>query len=78
MMLSFGSKLLKDDKLRSVFSKIPIDSLFLETDDADVHITDIYQAAAAIRKIDVETLKRSLFFNLVNNIINQKAHIRNN
>jgi len=63
MLLSFGAKLLTDGKLQSVFSKIPIDSVFLETDDAKMDIVDIYQTAAAIRKMDVEILKNVLFKN---------------
>jgi TatD DNase family protein len=61
MALSFGCKLLNDTKLQSVFSKIPIDSLFLETDDTKMNIVDIYRTAATIREIDVETLRNRLF-----------------
>ena len=65
IMLSFGIKLLKDNKLQSTFSKIPINALFLETDDANINIADVYQAAAAIKGITGETLKRRLFENFV-------------
>jgi TatD DNase family protein len=65
MSLSFGHKLLKNGKLQSVFSEIPIDSAFLETDNAEVNIVDVYQAAAIIRKIDEEMLKGVLFDNFV-------------
>ena len=64
MMLSFGAKLLKNDKLQAVFAKIPIDSLFLETDDAEVSIADVYLAAATIKKLEMETLKNVVFENL--------------
>ncbi|MCL2040763.1 MAG: TatD family hydrolase [Bacteroidales bacterium] len=63
MRLSFGTKLLKDDRLQTVFSRIPIDSLFLETDDAEVDIADVYLAAAAIRKMEMESLKHVVFEN---------------
>jgi TatD DNase family protein len=63
ILLSFGCKLLNNTKLQSVFSKIPVDFLFLETDNAGVNIVDLYRTAAAIRKIEVETLKDSLFEN---------------
>ena len=61
IMLSFGCKLLKDDIIQSVLEKIPTNSIFLETDDADVNIVDIYKIAATIRKIDIETLRGILY-----------------
>ena len=57
MLLSFGAKLLTDGKLQSIFSKIPIESVFLETDDAETRIADIYQTAATVRKMEEEMLK---------------------
>jgi TatD DNase family protein len=63
ILLSFGAELLTNSKLQDVFSKIPIDSLFLESDDAAVNIVDIYQAAAGVRRMDVETFKSTLFEN---------------
>ena len=65
MALSFGCKLLNDNKLNSSFSKIPADSLFLETDDAKMNIVDIYRTAATIRKTDIETLKNVVFENFM-------------
>ena len=64
--LSFGSKLLKDTKLQSVFSKIPIDFLFLESDDSEVSIIDVYRTAATIKKMDAGMLKSVLFENFTN------------
>jgi len=61
IMLSFGCKLMTDSKLQSVFSKLPINSIFLESDDATMNIIDLYRTAAAIRNIDVETLKNEVF-----------------
>ena len=63
IMLSFGCKILTDSKLQSVFSKLPINSLFLESDDTTINIIDLYRTAAAIRNIDVETLKNEMFEN---------------
>jgi len=63
ILLSFGAELLTNSKLQDVFSKIPIDSFFLESDDAAVNIVDIYQAAAGVRRVDVETFKSALFEN---------------
>ena len=69
MMLSFGAKLLKDDRLQAVFAKIPIDSLFLETDDAEVAIADVYLAAATIRKLEMESLKPVVFENFTSMLL---------
>jgi len=65
LFLSFGSKLLQDSKLHSVFSIIPLDSIFLETDNDKINITEIYQVAAEIRNIDVEILKNALYKNFI-------------
>jgi len=64
--LSFGATLLHDNNLQSVFSQIPIDFLFLESDDAvAVNIVDVYRTAAMVRKMDVEMLKSGLFENFI-------------
>jgi TatD DNase family protein len=63
--LSFGNQLLNDTRLQSVFSKIPIHFLFLETDIAKTNIVDMYRTAATIRGIEVETLKNALFENFI-------------
>jgi len=63
ILLSFGAKLLNDTKIQTVFPQIPIHFVFFETDDARMNIADIYQTAATIRKIEVETLKNAVFEN---------------
>jgi TatD DNase family protein len=55
--ISFGAALLKDnDTVHEAFSRIPPDRFFLETDDAGINITEIYQAAAHIRKTGEEVI----------------------
>lgn len=66
--LSFGAKLLNNAKLQSVFSKIPINFLFLETDTSKINITDIYQAAATIKKTEIKTIKHAVFENFMNTV----------
>lgn len=66
--LSFGRSLLKTDgKNAAVFSKIPAERIFLETDDADVSIEDLYQAAARIKDLSLNELTNQIrqnFFRL--------------
>jgi TatD DNase family protein len=62
--LSFGSSLLNPkSKSRIVFSEIPDDSFFLETDEADCSIEQIYKSAADIKKISTEKLKSIIMDN---------------
>jgi TatD DNase family protein len=55
--LSFGAALLKDNPtVQEAFAQIPPDRFFLETDDAGISITEVYQAAAYIRKTKEEVI----------------------
>ncbi len=57
MYLSFGAAILNDSwPAAQVLRDVPANRLFLETDDADVPIHEIYARAAHLRKTDVETL----------------------
>lgn len=53
--LSFGAGLFKE-ALHAVFKNIPLDKVFLETDDASISIEEIYKKAAIIRDIPLEEL----------------------
>lgn len=56
--ISLGADLLKKNrKLMEVCRDVPSEYLFLETDDSNVAIEDIYQKVAEIRNITVEELK---------------------
>ncbi|MBN2349378.1 MAG: TatD family hydrolase [Bacteroidales bacterium] len=62
--LSFGHMLFKDQsKAYSVFRDIPLNRLFLETDDAGFSIIEVYQQAASIRNVTVEKLKQIILSN---------------
>ncbi len=51
--LSFGKHLLQPNlSVRESFLATPLTQLFLETDDADTSIRDVYKSAAKIRNID--------------------------
>lgn len=53
--ISFGEKF-NEDSLKEV----PMDRLFLETDDAKIDIQSIYQTAAKIKQCDISILEKSI------------------
>lgn len=60
--LSFGKSLF-NSRVSSLFSHIPFDRFFLETDDASLSIRDIYARAASIREIDLLSLQIGIVSN---------------
>ena len=58
--LSFGESLLNSEKVRNVFKNIPLDSCFLETDESNISIEEIYIEAAKLKNIDIEELRHQL------------------
>lgn len=62
--LSLGKELLKSNSNASkVISIIPLEKLFLETDDANISIKTIFTAAASHLQIDTEELKEQIYIN---------------
>lgn len=61
--LSFGKALLSNKKVQSVFQTLPLNKLFLETDNSDLEIEDIYLKASQIRKLEIKDLKKELHTN---------------
>lgn len=61
--LSFGYALLQNEKLQEVFKNIPTDHIFLETDDSDLNIKEIYNIASKIKSIELESLKNKIHTN---------------
>jgi TatD DNase family protein len=53
---SVGERLLKDESKQAVFRTIPIERLFLETDESKRPITEIYSMAAQALKLDENEL----------------------
>lgn len=60
--ISVGAALLKPqhDKLRHALRHATPEGFFLETDDSEVAISDIYNAAAELFAIDCETLEKTI------------------
>jgi TatD DNase family protein len=61
--LSFGKALFTNKKLRALFCSLPTSQIFLETDESDVSIKEIYNKVADIKEMEVESLKKELFKN---------------
>ena len=63
-MISFGVDLLKDvSNAYNFLPEIPLDRLFLETGDMDIHVQKIYQRAALKLEIEISTLKKQIYSN---------------
>jgi TatD DNase family protein len=60
--LSFGAAILKENSVAAKLIK-EIDFFFLETDDSQSSIEEIYQAVAKIKNIPVDELKQIIFAN---------------
>nr|WP_290642539.1 TatD family hydrolase [Labilibaculum sp.] len=61
--LSFGKALFTNKKLRALFCSLPTSQIFLETDESDVSIKEIYNKVADIKEMELESLKKELFKN---------------
>lgn len=53
---SVGERLLKDEAKHDILRTIPIERLFLETDDSEISIAEIYSLAAQVLKINENEL----------------------
>lgn len=62
--LSLGGALLHEQSnALKVLQEIPMERLFLETDDKDISIIDIYQKVAEVKGLRMEELKKVVFDN---------------
>lgn len=68
--LSFGKASLENLSLQNTIENIPIQKLFLETDNSDFEIVKLYEKVAEIKSLDLESLKNQMWENLDNIITN--------
>jgi TatD DNase family protein len=62
--LSFGRSLLHPNgKNAEVFRQLPLERIFLETDDAEITIENIYAKAAELKEISIDEMKKQIYFN---------------
>lgn len=62
--LSFGKSVLHNLSLQTIIKNFPLENMFLETDDADFDIQNLYQKVAEIKGISVEKLQEQISKNL--------------
>lgn len=58
--IGIGATILKDKSLQELVKIMPIDSFFLETDDAQNAIVEIYEMVAELRNIELDQLIKSM------------------
>ena len=61
--LSFGPRLLTDETMQVLFSSIPLDCIYLETDTKRVLIDEIYRKAALLRNLKIDDLRTGIWLN---------------
>ncbi len=62
--LSFGKPLLYNLSLQKTFEKLPLNRFFLETDNEDFEIGDLYKKAAELKKMNIEEVQKLIAENL--------------
>ncbi len=66
--LSFGHELFNSkSKVQKVFKQQSLENVFLETDDAEISIENVYKKASEIKEIDIEILQEAILFNFAKN-----------
>jgi len=62
--LSFGHELFNSkSKVQKVFKIIPLENVFLETDDSEIVIKDIYKKASEIKGVQISIIQESILTN---------------
>lgn len=64
--LSFGKALLRSVSLQTTVKALPIQRIFLETDDEDFSLVQLYELTAALKDISTATLEDQLLDNFQN------------
>ncbi|MFT3918093.1 TatD family hydrolase [Cloacibacterium sp.] len=62
--LSFGKSVLHSLSLQSILKEFPLEKMFLETDDANFNIEELYQKTAEIKGISIENLHNNILKNI--------------
>ena len=62
--LSFGKSVLHSLSLQSILKEFPLEKIFLETDDANFNIEELYQKTVEIKGISIENLHNKILKNL--------------
>lgn len=62
--LSFGRAVLHNVSLQTVVKDFPVEKMFLETDDAEFDIAELYEKVSELKNITTENLQEQIFENL--------------
>jgi len=62
--MSFGHSIMNNISLQNIFRKIPKEYFFLETDNSEVCIEEIYNKASELRNISITDLQKNINDNL--------------
>lgn len=62
--LSFGKAVLYNLSLQNTVKKVPLDKLFLETDDGDFAIEELYAKVSELKEISLQQLQSQILENL--------------
>lgn len=58
-----GAALLYDERLQTCVQALPLERIFLETDDADVDIKELYQKLASVKSLPLQAITEQLYTN---------------
>lgn len=61
--ISFGKSIFTNKKVQLVLKQIPIEKIFIETDNNDLKIEDVYREVAKILNVNIEDLQKQIFLN---------------
>lgn len=61
--ISFGEVVLKNSEIQTVISEISLDKIFLETDDSEIKIHEIYQKVSILKQVTLEELQEKIHKN---------------
>lgn len=61
--VSFGKKIITHNKNAEILAKLSPENIFLETDNDDIAISEIYNRAAQLWDMELEALKKAIFYN---------------
>ena len=61
--LSFGPRLLTDETMQALFTSIPLEFIYFETDTKSVLIDEMYRKAALLRNLEIDDLRTGIWLN---------------
>jgi TatD DNase family protein len=71
--LSFGPRLLTDETMQALFTSIPLEFIYLETDTKRVLIDEMYQKTALLRNLEIDDLRTGIWLNFVRDFISHET-----